>query len=66
MGRVYTREGVLVAARAAVARLGEGSSRGGLWRYDDELFRFAVAYLWLRSNLPAEAVWSQVIGTHNS
>lgn len=49
MGRDYTREEMLVEVRSAVVRLGEGSSRSDLRRYsDDELFRFAVAYLWLR------------------
>jgi len=64
MGRVYTREEMLVEAGAAVARLGESSSRGDQRRYsDDELFRFALAYLWLRLAEPiCQLVTRRLVG----
>jgi uncharacterized protein with HEPN domain len=54
MGRVYTRDEWIVELAAAAGNLREVSSRGDVRRFaDDRVFRFAVAFLWLRLAEPA-------------
>ena len=49
MGRELTRSELLFEASDAATRLRKVSSRGDTHRYtDDEVFRSAVAFLWLR------------------
>jgi hypothetical protein len=54
MGREYTRHELRVELSAAASRLQDVGTRGDLRRYvDDQVFRFALAYLWLRLAEPA-------------
>ena len=64
MGREYTRQELLVEAAAAANRLCEVGGMGDLRRYaDDEVFRFAVAYLWLRLAEPTcQLVTRRLVG----
>ena len=64
MGREYTRQELLVEVAAAANRLYEVGGMGDLRRYtDDEVFRFAVAYLWLRLAEPTcQLVTRRLVG----
>ena len=49
MGRVYTRGELLAEVAEASGNLCDASSNGDFRRFtDDRVFRFAVAFLWLR------------------
>ena len=64
MGRDYTRQELLIEAAAAAATLLEVGGRGDLRRFsDDEVFRYAVAYLWLRLAEPTcQLVTRRLVG----
>jgi hypothetical protein len=64
MGREYTRQELLIEAAAAANRLFEVGGRGDLRRFtDDDVFRFAVAYLWLRLAEPTcQLVTRRLVG----
>lgn len=64
MGREYTRQELLIEAAAAASRLFEVGGRGDLRRFiDDEVFRYAVAYLWLRLAEPTcQLVTRRLVG----
>ncbi len=64
MDREYTRQELLVEVVAAASRLRELGARGDLRRFtDDEVFRFALAYLWLRLAEPAcQLVTRRLVG----
>lgn len=65
MGREYTRQELLIEAAAAANRLSEVGGRGDLRRFtDDDVFRFAVAYLWLRLAEPTcQLVTRRLVGS---
>ena len=65
MGRELTRYEVLVEASAAATKLREFGSRGDWRRFtDDEVFRYAVAFEWLRLTEPLCGLISRrLIGT---
>jgi uncharacterized protein with HEPN domain len=64
MGREYTRRELLMESAAAANRLHDVGGRGDLRRFaDDEVFRFAVAYLWLRLAEPTcQLVTRRLVG----
>jgi uncharacterized protein with HEPN domain len=64
MGRVYTREELIVEVAAASGNLREVSSRGDMRRFtDDVVFRYAVAFLWLRLAEPTcQLVTRRLVG----
>ena len=64
MGRVYTRDELIVELSAASGNLREVSSNGDVRRFtDDRVFRFAVAFLWLRLAEPAcQLVTRRLVG----
>jgi uncharacterized protein with HEPN domain len=64
MGRDYTRQELLIDAAAAAYKLHEVSGRGDLRRFtDDDVFRYAVAYPWLRLAEPTcQLVTRKLVG----
>ena len=64
MGRAYTRNELLVEVAAAATKLHEVGGMGDLRRYtDDEVFRFGLAYCWLRVAEPAcQLVTRRLVG----
>jgi uncharacterized protein with HEPN domain len=64
MGRVYTRDELIVELSAASGNLREVSASGDFRRFtDDRVFRFAVAFLWLRLAEPAcQLVTRRLVG----
>ena len=64
MGREYTRHELLIEASAAAGNLSEVAERGDLRRFsDDEVFKYAVAYLWLRLAEPTcQLVTRKLVG----
>lgn len=64
MGRELTRYERLIEASDAALRLREVGSRGDARRYaDDDVFRFAVAFLWLRYAEPlCQLVTGRLVG----
>lgn len=64
MGRVYTRDELIVELAAAVGNLREVGSRGDVRRFaDDRVFRFAVACLWSRLAEPTcQLVTRRLVG----
>lgn len=64
MGRVHTRDELLAEVAAGSGNLREVSSNGDLRRFtDDRVFRFAVAFLWLRLAEPAcQLVTRRLVG----
>ena len=64
MGWDYPRQELLIEAAAAASKLSEVGSRGDLHLYtDDEVFRYTVAYLWLRLAEPTcQRVTRRLVG----
>lgn len=64
VGRVYTRDELIVELAAASGNLREVSSNGDVRRFtDDRVFCYAVAFLWLRLAEPAcQLVTRRLVG----
>jgi uncharacterized protein with HEPN domain len=64
MGRAYTRDELIVEVAAASGNLREVSANGDLRRFDDDrVFRYAVAFLWLRLAEPGcQLVTRRLVG----
>ncbi len=64
MGRAYTRSELISEVASASDNLGELSSHGDARRFaDDPVFRYAVAFLWLRLAEPTcQLVTRRLVG----